>query len=328
MIRNRCSARIWGSCWSLYIATVITTPAAVQAQSETSSVGILRATGTRVPAQLADAVDQALLRDLAELASIDHPTVSPVSYEAVQLAVGCEGESPDCLSSIAQTLQTDTVMVRRLEVDALGATTLELIYFEVGGQREVASAQASVPAGSQAEITATTPRLVRELFGLSEPPAAAPVAPVPLATQPAETAPETSNAEPQDAEHRDVPRDDAGSVGPWTWVMLISGTVVLGTGIILGVTAASSFEDLKQTNPRTRADAEGVHRDFEPIEARATVANILMPVGGAALALGAVLLVLDLSEGDESAEHAASRVDLVPLRGGAVITLSGPLGNL
>ncbi len=107
---------------------------------------------------------------------------------------------------------------------------------------------------------------------------------------------------------------------------MLSGVAVFGTGAVLGLTANSSFEDLKKTDPQTRADAQGIHRDFDEIETRATIANILMPIGGAAMAIGAVFLIVDLSDGD-STEQTTSRVGLEPTSGGVMLTVRGALGT-
>ncbi|HEX2675032.1 MAG TPA: hypothetical protein VHM19_00295, partial [Polyangiales bacterium] len=119
----------------------------------------------------------------------------------------------------------------------------------------------------------------------------------------------------------------AARIAPLTWAALITGAVVLGVGVGMGASAHGSFSDLKATPVRTAADARRVHSDFDSIETRATVANVMMPLGGAVLGVGAVLLVLDLTKHQPNDERdSEARIDVVPLRGGGALTFRSALG--
>ena len=66
------------------------------AQPAAPSVGVVRSTDDAMQ-PLADPVDAALLRDLAVIAGIDAPVVSPLDYAEIELGVGCFEPSRDCL---------------------------------------------------------------------------------------------------------------------------------------------------------------------------------------------------------------------------------------
>jgi hypothetical protein len=319
----------------LLICTAVGVPCTTSAQSGASSVGILRAAGPDVPAELAGRVDDALLRDLAGLAGIDQPTVFPANYDALQLAVGCEGETRECLSSIAITVKTDAILVRRLSVDADGLATLDLSYFEVAAGAEATRAQATVPANPSSGVVATVPTLVRRLFGLNEAeavrasaPAAGVATAAPVASHEAVAEPAPERDEGPRAEDAPPPETHGGGIGGWTWATLITGGVVLGAGAIVGATAQSSFDALNQEDPQTQSDVRSLNEQFDSVETRGTAATVLMAVGGAALATGLVLLVLDLTGGQPDSDSVARNVGVMPLTGGAALTLHGSFGRL
>lgn len=290
-----------------------------------ASVGLVRATGPQLSTDVAEGVDAALLREL-DVIGITSPIVSPTEYEEVQLAVGCQDDSRNCLAAIARTLHVEALLLRRLERSDAGGTALELVYLDgVGEGGPPVRARAEAPAGGASDIIATVAGLTREIFRMPAEPTPAPSEPAPPVASPTQTTSPplaVAHAEPPDGA-----RDHGVAIGTLTWVTLVSGAAVLGTGAIVGLTASQSFADLEEREIRTPEDAERANDDFGSIETRATVANVLMPVGGAALAAGVVLLVLDLSSAapEERAEDVALRVS--PLRGGVALALGGTFGG-
>src|SRR4051812_31628517 len=90
-------AAVAGIAW-----LIATTPAGVAAQSAAPTaqapglkVAVLRSTQGAAGA-MSDAIDGALLRDLAALAGIENPTVAPIDYAEIQLTVGCSDEGRAC----------------------------------------------------------------------------------------------------------------------------------------------------------------------------------------------------------------------------------------
>lgn len=276
-----------------------------QAGAEASATGgfrvaVLRGSEGEV-GELAKLVDAAMLRDLAAIAGIENPTVSPIDYAEIGLTVGCADLGRACLVAIAQMLQVDAVVVRRLVVDASRAR-LSLVYVDprsagepVLAEREIARAQA------QSALPEAVPVLIRVLFGIPEPVVAAPPA--------AGSASNASNGgEPQ--------------IGVWTWLSLGVGAGALAAGLAMGASASSEFDNFKALPVRTRAEAERADARFRTVQSKALIANVLMPSGAALLGLGAVLLVLDMRRESERPALA-----LAPVRGGLVLGLRGQLGS-
>jgi hypothetical protein len=272
-------------------------------------VAVLRSTQGDA-GELANSVDSALLRDLATLAGIENPTVSPIDYAEIQLTVGCSDEGRECLASIAQMVQVDAVVVRHLVVEA-GKSTLTLVHFDATASDEPAHAE-QIAEGPDAPSTlvASVPSLVRRLFGIPEPITAA--APTSENSSAATTSAATSSA-----------KDDGPRIGPLTWVALGAGTAVLATGIVFGLSARSSFDAFKHTEIHDASDAKHADAKLDSANSKGTLATILIPSGAAILALGATLLVMDLNADDHSPEVAFS-----PLPGGAFLSLRAHAGGL
>ena len=277
-----------------------------------ASVGVLRATHGALPAALPDAIDAALLRDLAAIAGIPSPVVSPVDYAEVQLSVGCADESRACLASIARAAGVDALLVRSLSADEAGSVRLELRFFDSASRDEPTMVSTEAPAEASDALVRAVPGLVRELFGI--PAVAAPAArddpePSSMAAPPAAV----SGAE-----------EDEGSIGPG--LVIGAGAAVLTAGIIIGATAADDFSLWKKRPIQSTVQAEQANADYDDLEARALVANVLMPVGAVVLALGATWLVIDLAGDDASSEERAT-LALEPRPDGAFVRVRGPLGG-
>ncbi len=308
--------KIW-QCAALLAAT---SPIAAQAQqgqttAAADSQGVLRVAVLRTTqgddAEASTAIDAALLRDLSGLAGIENPTVSPIDYAEIQLTVGCSDDGRECLASIAKMVQVDAVIVRKLSVTAEGAT-LSLLYFDASVADEPARADESAQGNvAGALLRDAVPTLVRRLFGIPEPVVAAPESePGPM-------------AEPG-ATQRGTPAEDSGGVGAFTWITLAAGTGVLTAGIVVAASATSSFEDYKKAPITSEDELERANSKLESANTKGLVASVFIPSGAVVLALGATLLVLDLTSDDPSEPNLA----LWPLRDGAMLSLRGKMGGL
>lgn len=282
-------------------------PAGEAASGGSLKVALLRTTQGDAGAA-AEAIDGALLRDLSGIAGIDRPTVSPIDYAEIQLTVGCSDEARQCLSSIAQMVQVDAIVVRRLVVEPNRAR-LEIVYLDTTASDEPARAEqigeGSDPAGG---LAASVPSLVRRLFGIPEPVAAA--------------APEAERGPAHEtvaaAETDTTPRAESGGVGPLTWVALGAGAAALGVGVVLGISANGSNDDYQSAPVDTEEEREAALEKLDAAKGKGIAATILIPTGAALLALGATLLIIDLSGGgDES----GAEVAVQPLDGGALFSL-------
>ena len=102
------------------------------------------------------------------------------------------------------------------------------------------------------------------------------------------------------------------------------GAVALGAGIVLGLGAQSKFDYYKQTAVDDDVDADRANSAFDSAESQGRFATVLIPAGAVVLALGATLLVIDLSSGGES----NASVGLGPVPGGAILALHGSTEGL
>jgi hypothetical protein len=268
-------------------------------------VAVLRAAEGE-PGALAGSIDGAMLRSLSDLAGIESPTVSPVDYSEIRLTVGCSDEGSACLASIAQMLEVDAVVVRRLRVEPK-RVTLGLLHFDARSQDEPALAEtAAEPAQADRALVAAVPSLVRAVFRIPEPVAPAPAREVEASEAQAST---PSRALGRRAEVRN-------QVSVLTWITLAAGTGVLVAGLAMGASADSQFQRFEALDIQSRADAERADALFDSTEARALIANVLMPGGAVVMAVGAALLVLDLTE-----ESAPAALAVQPVPGGALLSL-------
>jgi hypothetical protein len=279
----------------------------------------MRETRGQISSSVIESVEAALLRALGEVAGIRKPTLSPVDYGEVQLTVGCSDESNECLQTITRIAETNAIIVRHLSVEPDGTVALRILYFdEEGGPVQV---QVAVLADHVQDLAQAVPDLVRRLFQIPEPPPQG----APPAVDPAAAVP------PQDASSAGVTATATttdrglGKISTLTWVALGAGAAVLGTGIALGLTAKSDYDDFKSTPVHTQDEADAASEKYSSIKTRATIATVMIPVGAIALGAGAVLLGIDLTRDDSDASGAS--VQVIPLPSGGAFAVHGRFGG-
>ncbi len=270
-------------------------------------MGVVRSTSGSTPADLVEAIDAALLRDLAGIAGIAEPVVSPIDLAEIQLSVGCADDGRPCLESIARAAGVGALLVRALSADDQGAVRLELRYFDSGSRDEPRAVSTQVPAEQSGALVDAVPGLVRELFGIPE------------VAAPAERTEGEPRAlgEPEPQFAASSSRAQAGSsVVPW--ILMGAGAAALTTGVIVGAIASDDFQAWKSRPLRTDADAQQANEDFDDIEARAIGADIAMVGGGVVLGLGVTLLALELGA-DDTTENEPASLSLEPRGDGALL---------
>ena len=122
--------------------------------------------------------------------------------------------------------------------------------------------------------------------------------PVPTtASPPPEPPPEPPPTEtpPPPPVEPDGPADEGG-IGMLTWIALGAGTATLGAAGFFELSRQSAEDDARAD--RTQI---GYADKLDTMESRQTTARILAGVGGALFTAGAVLLVIDLTGGEEKA---------------------------
>lgn len=197
----------------------------------------------------------------------------------------------------------------QLEVDgrAIGAapTTARLdagphtvVAIRPGYARAERSFDAVRAGPNQVEVT---------LEALPPPP---PVAAAPPPPPPTAAAPPPSVTTP-------APSDDEGGVSPWTWTAFGVAAAGLAIGSVFTVQTLQTLDDEEAAR-----EARRPKREIELLQAEATdraiVANVGFGAAAAGLAVGTILLIVDLS-GDDDPESAA----VVPEVGPGFVGLSG-----
>lgn len=253
-------------------------------------------------------VDAELTRALSRLGY--RPRISPVPFEELQLAAGCEGSTAECLYAMRDALDTDWVLVRTLQQS--GPDAYDLALFAQNG-RDASVRRRALAQVSSAGVTSPV-QIVPELVGLllldTE------------RTQPRVAAP--SPPKEARADVADAPRAQR-AVNVIGWSSLAVGAALLSAGIAVGV-AAEDDEAAYQRFVVVRAqDAERANDLRERAEQRARAANGLVYSAVALGAGGAALLIWNAVR-TRKAERAL-RANVSVARGEARLTLSGPLGR-
>lgn len=114
-----------------------------------------------------------------------------------------------------------------------------------------------------------------------------------------------------------VERQDGARFGPWPWVGIGAGAVVLG-GALGFELARRSAEDAARAEPTQI----GLKEKLATLHSRETTARVLSGVGGVLLVAGGTLLVIDLSSRRHS-EPARTRMGAACVPGGCSFALRG-----
>lgn len=285
--------------------------AAARAQPAAGRVGVVRSTTGSTPPELAETIDAALLRDLAGIAGVADPVVSPIDLAEIQLSVGCADDGGACLEAIARAAGVGALLVRSLGVDEQGYARVELRYFDTASSDEPRAVSAGQPQQNTGDLTGAIPGLVRELFGIPEV-----AAPAPATSEPVE------EAQKRPAPSFDRDADRGASLLPWLFIG--TGVAAVTVGVIVGAVASDDFEAWKARPVRTDEEAEQANDDFDDLQARAVGADVAMVGGAVTLALGVTLLAFQLGDDDEGGTD-DSTVALEPRLDGALLRIQGAL---
>ncbi len=273
--------------------------------------------------ELAQALDPVLLAALNQFPELHVGSQPALDLPAMQLAIDCVGDSAECLHAVAKQASTDGIvapMLRRVGRE----TVVTLLYFDARGTGVMKAATRRYAGDNfEAKLFDEVPAMLRELFGLA--PDAGKAAPgtnentagAPGAA-PAATAPAGPSEEPV------APRASPPLV---PIVVTAVGVVLVGAGVAFGLAAKSSEDAYAKLPLTTAAQARAADDKLSSGKTQATLANIGLIAGGAAVALGITLWVLHGKGG--SGEASASLAPSVGL-GHAGLILSGhwPAGSL
>jgi hypothetical protein len=214
----------------------------------------------------------------------------------VQLALDCVGETPKCLEAVAAQANVDVLISPTLEQEG-GELVMSVLRFDARSHQLRRAVRRQRGETLTSETLALVPAMLRELFSVPEPKAAD-------ASNPAVTSPETEASSPAKEEAAASSRRDL-PIAPI--VIGSAGALILGGGLVSGFIMENTNQNYKDQEiddvPSARSATDKKSRG----KTEEKVANVLFAVGGTALAVGAVWLVIELvqPERKETAEQTA-----------------------
>lgn len=217
----------------------------------------------------AGAVDRMIRARLDNLEVVETAGGVALDLGEVQLALGCVGETAECLAPVA-----DELSVRLLVIPQLDRTDDELMLSIAVFDREDGSIDRAVRrAGGErarADLLDAIDGQLRELFGLP----ALPPPEEPVTTQPQPPAP--------------------SGPGAGSFVVMGAGAVALAVGAGLGVAFLDAHGEWQDARPTTSAEVDAAEDAFARAESFAIAADVLFVAGGLALAGGLTWLLVEL----------------------------------
>lgn len=236
--------------------------------------------------------DRVLRQRLDALDVVDIAGSVELDLEAVQLALGCMGESVECLRSAASQAEAEVLVYA--SIDRSGATVVSVMRFDAtsGTLR-----RAVRTVDSDAAVLASAEPIVRELWDL----------PVVQATAPPPVTP---------------PPPRAG-LSAWPLVLAgVGGAALVAGGVLTGV-GASSASEYVGLRPVNEQEVDVARRTLERAQGEQTAGGVLL-VAGAALAAGGVAWALAAGNDDGS-----SPLAVIPLVSptGVALVVSGTIPN-
>ena len=229
-------------------------------------VVVLGAPGAAARADLQAVLLRAVRTEMEKLEVGTLLPTPPLDLDALQLAVGCVGESPGCFEALAAQIRADTlVIVRVADLDAGFELQLERIKGKTGVSAGIERRRAASDRGGAGVLDAV-PAAVRALFGF---------APLP-------------------------PPVVALAEGP-TWRPFAvggGGAALLVVAAVMGGLSSSAEADYQtKTSPgaiQSRADVDSALEDLDRAQGRAAAAHVFLALGSALVAGGAVWLGIEL----------------------------------
>lgn len=275
----------------LYIAVFTGAPSTLVAQ-DLPAAAVLETEASGVAAETAGAVNRMIRARLDGLGVVRTSSGVALDLAEVQLALGCVGETPECLAPVANELSVQLLLIPHLD-EADGRLILTIARFD--RERGTIERVVRQTSGERArtELLDAIEGQLRELFGLPPP----------------------TEAPPDDTPQPRPPPSSAPSAGPF--VVMGVGVAALAVGIGLGVAALGAQDEYAALpEPQSRADAADAAAVYARWESLAIGADVLFVVGGVAAAGGLAWLLAEVlgSSGGETA--------VAPLLGPGVAGLS------
>lgn len=279
-------------------ASFVATPCRAQEAPEASLLTTATAEGVREG--FGGAVDRIVRSQLDALDVVNVRGAVALDIEEVQLALGCVGETPECLAQVAEQVGVQVLILPNLD-RAGDELVLSVARFDARGgdiRRVVRRA-----GGDDAEtrILDSVDGLLRELFDLPPPPV-------------------DEIAERRDGTPIETPSPARGPEVVLPSIVLGAGVLTLASAIIPAVLFQGEA-DAYAVPPATPEEAAAREANRASAEDLALAANAMFVTGGVIAAAGLVWLVVEIvSAGSGSGESQTALV--APLVGPGLAGLS------
>lgn len=248
---------------------------------------LLSTAGTRATVGPLDSVIHASLERLAVVKVSGRPGMD---LNAVQLAIDCVNETPQCLRAVAKQTGAEVLIAPSLQ-STPSELVLSVLRFDMADERMRRVVRRQPGTTLKPETLDAVPGMLRELFGIPEP-APKPAAPPPVAATEPEAEPATELPPivepPQEPTHRSMP------VGPW--LLAGGGALVIGGGAVAGALFLGNQDKYNALRPRNDRQVDDAVALRTKAETQATVATVLFGVGGAMVVAGGIWLAVALSQ--------------------------------
>jgi len=211
-----------------------------------------------------------------------------MDLNAVQLAIDCVSETPQCLRAVANQTQTQVLIAPSLQ-NTSSELVLSLLRFDTsnGQMRRVLRRQPGTSLKS--ETLDSVPSMLRELFNIPEPQPQPPAVASDTTPHESETSLPPLVEPPQEpAPSRPLP------LGPF--LLAGGGAIVLGGGAVMGAVFVSTNDEYNTKKVSTERDVSAVKDLEDKAKTQAVIANVLYGVGGAMMVAGGIWLAVALSQ--------------------------------
>lgn len=242
--------------------------------SERPTATVLTAQRTGVEAGEGAAFDRTLRARLDGLGVVRTEGAVALDLEQIQLALGCMGETAECLSAIAAETGTPIIVVPSL-AEGGGSIVATVLVFDARDQ-SVRRGTRETPSGNSAALLGGVEGLLREVFGL-------PPAPV------QDDASATDGQEP-------TPPPARPGLSPVPIVVIGVGAAALIAGAIVGGLSFADADSYRSASVGTSSDVDAALTILSRQQTEATVADALL-IGGALVAVAG--LVWQMAAGNE-----------------------------
>lgn len=335
LARPPAQLRRWPICLWLGLLALMGSVSSVAAQPTAAATApapavLLATAGGHTSARALDSVISAALDELKVVNVVARPGLD---LGAVQLALDCVAETPQCLRIVTSQHEADVLVAPTL-ARISNELVLTLLRFDARSGKTQRVLKRQLGQTLSSDTLDAVPDLLRELFGL--PPK--PVAPPPVAAQPPAAKPEqpTGPSASELTEPLPEPPMEAPSasrsvpIGP----LLLGGggVVLLGAGLVMGLTVLSAEDDYEaltentlKLNPQEAEDIiDHANGRKETGQTNAVITNVFLGLGSAAVIASGIWLALELSDRSPRYED---QVQLSPMIGrhelGLVLTHRG-----